>query len=148
MQYVGADLVRRLVKKQPAAFIDVLENLILRKSWWDTVDALSVDAGTLMLRTSTSAARHHQSVDKCREYVVETCSDHPSAQIQRCDRLGSSSGLYFDKFVIVRSFFFERLAGWALREYSKTNPDRVRSFLDKHKDKLSGLTIREGSKYV
>ena len=45
-------------------------------------------------------------------------------------------------------FFVEKAIGWSLREYSKTNPDWVRNFLEKYKDKLAMLSISEASKYL
>jgi 3-methyladenine DNA glycosylase AlkD len=45
-----------------------------------------------------------------------------------------------------KEFFVRKAIGWVLREYSKTNPDWVRTFLAKHQ--LSGLSYREASKYL
>jgi 3-methyladenine DNA glycosylase AlkD len=45
-------------------------------------------------------------------------------------------------------FFIRKAEGWALRQYSKIDPTSVRSFIDLHRSKLSGLTIKEGSKYL
>ena len=45
-------------------------------------------------------------------------------------------------------FFINKAIGWALRDYSKTNPDWVLEFIEKYKDKLSKLSIKEGSKYL
>ena len=45
-----------------------------------------------------------------------------------------------------REFFIQKAIGWALRDYSWTNPEAVRGFLEKHGGKLSGLAVREGSK--
>lgn len=36
----------------------------------------------------------------------------------------------------------------ALREYSKTNYEWVRNFIDKYKDKMNNLSIKESSKYI
>lgn len=36
----------------------------------------------------------------------------------------------------------------ALREYSKTNSEWVRNFIDKYKDKMNNLSIKESSKYI
>jgi len=36
--------------------------------------------------------------------------------------------------------------GWALREYSKTNPASVKEFIAHHE--LPKLSVREGSKYI
>ena len=44
-----------------------------------------------------------------------------------------------------KEFFLQKGAGWALRQYSKTDPAAVRNFLDT--TRLSSLTRREGGKY-
>ena len=44
-------------------------------------------------------------------------------------------------------FFIRKAIGWALREYSKTNGPAVRDFVEKNRDSLSGLSIREALKY-
>ena len=43
-------------------------------------------------------------------------------------------------------FFIQKAIGWALRDYSKINPDWVRKFIEKNE--LSKLAVREGSKYL
>ena len=45
-------------------------------------------------------------------------------------------------------FFINKAIGWALRDYSKTNPDWVRAFIDKYKDQMDKLSIKEASKYI
>jgi 3-methyladenine DNA glycosylase AlkD len=37
---------------------------------------------------------------------------------------------------------------WSLREYSKTNPKWVKNFINKYRDELAPLSIREASKYL
>ena len=44
-------------------------------------------------------------------------------------------------------FFINKAIGWSLRDYSKTNQDWVRNFVETHKDKMDKLSIREASKY-
>lgn len=43
-------------------------------------------------------------------------------------------------------FFIQKAIGWVLREYSKTNPESVRIFINNHR--LAPLSVREGSKYL
>ncbi|MDD4541586.1 MAG: DNA alkylation repair protein [Eubacteriales bacterium] len=38
--------------------------------------------------------------------------------------------------------------GWSLREYSKTDPDWVRDFINQNREQMAKLSIREGSKYI
>ena len=45
-------------------------------------------------------------------------------------------------------FFINKAIGWSLRDYSKTNPDWVRNFISKYKDKMDKLSIKEASKYI
>lgn len=45
-------------------------------------------------------------------------------------------------------FFTRKAIGWALREYSKTSPDRVRTFLIRHRTTFSSLSIREAAKHL
>ena len=45
-------------------------------------------------------------------------------------------------------FFINKAIGWALRNYSKYNPEWVREFIKKNKDNMASLSIREASKYI
>jgi 3-methyladenine DNA glycosylase AlkD len=42
-----------------------------------------------------------------------------------------------------RDFFARKGIGWALREFSRTDPAWVRDFVARHEDRLSGLSKRE-----
>jgi len=45
-------------------------------------------------------------------------------------------------------FFINKSIGWALRDYSKTNPDWVRDFMERHRGEMASLSVREASKYL
>jgi 3-methyladenine DNA glycosylase AlkD len=45
-------------------------------------------------------------------------------------------------------FFVNKAIGWALREYSKTDADWVRNFIERHGDCMAKLSLQEASKYV
>lgn len=45
-------------------------------------------------------------------------------------------------------FFIQKAIGWALRDYSKVNPEAVTEFIELNKLKMSNLAIREASKYL
>ena len=147
MQYVGIDLVRRLIKKQGPEFIHSLEEFILRKSWWDTVDALSHDAGTLLQQypdlqpLTTDRWIKHESFWLRRAAVIHQLKWKEKTHWERLQD-------YILQVAHEKEFFLRKACGWALREYSKSRPDRVQSFIEKYRHHLSGLTIREGSKYL
>ena len=45
-------------------------------------------------------------------------------------------------------FFINKAIGWALRDYSKTNPEWVARFIEKNQKRMAELSIREASKYL
>lgn len=47
-----------------------------------------------------------------------------------------------------REFFIRKALGWVLREVSKSNPAPVAAFLRAYRADVSGLTMREGGKYL
>jgi 3-methyladenine DNA glycosylase AlkD len=47
-----------------------------------------------------------------------------------------------------KEFFIRKAIGWVLREVSKKDPAAVAAFLREHRADVSGLTMREGAKYL
>jgi 3-methyladenine DNA glycosylase AlkD len=47
-----------------------------------------------------------------------------------------------------KEFFIRKSIGWVLREVSKKHPKPVYDFIRSHRDEMSGLTLREGAKYL
>lgn len=47
-----------------------------------------------------------------------------------------------------KEFFIRKAIGWVLRSTSKQRPALVFAFLKKHRARVSGLTLREGAKYL
>lgn len=45
-------------------------------------------------------------------------------------------------------FFIRKAIGWILRDLSRRRPALAKKFLESHLDRVSGLTLREGSKYL
>ena len=45
-------------------------------------------------------------------------------------------------------FFINKAIGWALRDYSKTNPTWVAGFIEKNQERMADLSIKEASKYL
>ena len=48
----------------------------------------------------------------------------------------------------LKEFFINKAIGWALRDYSKTDPDWVSQFIARYRNQMNALSIREGSKYI
>lgn len=45
-------------------------------------------------------------------------------------------------------FFINKAIGWALRDYSKTNPEWVKDFINKYEDGMAKLSVKEATKYI
>lgn len=145
MHYFGLELTQRQLKKQPADFIDFLEELITTKSWWDTVDWLAKLAGI-----------HFQRFPDQLKAVTRRWMDSGNIWLQRsaiiCQRFfkeATNAELLFEYILEVADsdeFFLQKGAGWALREYSKVAPEEVAEFIAQHS--LAPLTNREGMKWI
>jgi 3-methyladenine DNA glycosylase AlkD len=140
-----AGLFRQYVS--PAS-LPLYERLIREGQWWDFVDAISSDllGGALL--------NYPQQVRP----VVEDFSNDNDFWIRRASLLAhlghkketSHKHLfaYCKKMAHEKEFFIRKGIGWALREYSKSEPERVVRFLRENRTTLSPLSLREGAKHL
>ena len=73
--------------------------------------------------------------------------EHREAQYFVCDYLIALNTI-LENNLGSSEFFINKAIGWALRDYSKTNPDWVKDFISKHHAEMASLSIKEGSKYL
>lgn len=146
-QYIALDLLKLKSKKLDKLWIDYLENLILTKSWWDTVDFLAPLLGNIFSRNITLG---HSYTDKW--IASDNIWLQRSALIYQLKYKDAVDADRLYRYILKRKdskeFFVQKGAGWALRQYSKFNPESVRQFLDKHSHELAKLTVREGSRML
>lgn len=145
LHYFATEMTQRALKKQAENFIDFLEELITSKSWWDTVDWQAKLAGEHFLR-------YPQLIGP----ITERWMQSGNFWLQRCAlifqlryKTRTDAELMFDYILRLadsKEFFIQKGAGWALREYSKTNSEAVRSFVESHT--LPPLTRREALKWL
>ncbi|MBK8555868.1 MAG: DNA alkylation repair protein [Lewinellaceae bacterium] len=142
LHYFALETVQKVIKKQDPDFINFLEELIRTKSWWDTVDWIaSKMVGTHFLRFP----------DQIRPITTDWM-DSGYIWLQRTSIIfqlkykeKTDYQLMFDYILRIadtKEFFLQKGAGWALRQYSRTNPKVVREFIEQHR--LPALTRREG----
>ena len=141
-QYAGLGLLARDIKVCGPGFIAVVERLVTRKSWWDTVDSLAKGgAGGLVLRYPDLAATMDRWIDDENMWLRRTAILHQLGFKERTDtaRLFRYCALRAGE----QEFFIRKAIGWALREYSKVDAEAVRGFVAKHEAEMSGLSKRE-----
>ena len=145
-QYAALGYLDKFSKKLVPDDLSLLKELITTKSWWDTVDTLAAKPVGMM------GAKFPDTIPA--EMDIWAVSDNIWLR-----RTAILFQLKYKKetdeqrlFTYIRQnagskeFFIQKAIGWALREYSKTNPDSVKKFIES--TELAALSRREGSKYL
>lgn len=146
-QYAACDLLIRFVRRLDATAMPTVEELITSKSWWDTVDALaSRVAGPLVLRDRSLDALMDRWIISDDLWLARTAILHQLRWKEATDE-ARLFGMCLCR-AADGDFFIRKAIGWALREYAKTSPDAVRTFVHEHADALSQLSRDEAMKHV
>lgn len=145
-QYIGQELARKYIRKAEAKDWEVYEYMITHKSWWDTVDFIA----------SNLVGPYFQQYPHKRDEVTSSWMESGNMWLQRtvllfqlkykdaldtdflADTIHSLTGS--------EEFFINKAIGWILREYSKTNPQWVRQFVQA--TSLHPLSKREGLRLI
>jgi len=122
-----------------------IEELIVTKSWWDTVDYINKIVGHIAMK-----------YPEVKDQTIQNWIYSDNIWLKRVSIIfqlkykEKTDTEFLKKAILYNSqtseFFIDKAIGWALREYSKTNKEWVRKFIENNK--LSKLSIREGSKYI
>ena len=123
-----------------------LERLVVTKSWWDTVDILDRVVGSLVYEQQELEKIILQWSLSDNIWLRRVAIDH---QLLRKEKTNVQ---LLEKILLHNlnqtEFFTNKAIGWALRDYSKTNPAWVACFIEKNKERMAELSIKEGSKYL
>ena len=146
LQYTALDYLEIRKKLLTPSDFSRLKKLAQTKSWWDTIDFLDRLVGTIIARfPETKEIILAWSRDE-DIWLRRLAIDH---QLLRKEETDTE---LLEKILVNNlgqtEFFINKAIGWALRDYSKTNPDWVRDFIERHRAEMATLSIREGSKYL
>ena len=145
-QYVAADYLKNMKDKLTIDDIPKLKQFILKKSWWDTIDNLDMTIGALGLKDSNvNKILLEWSIDE-NIWLRRIAIDH---QLLRKEKTNTELLEKILKNNLGQAeFFINKAIGWALRDYSKTNPEWVKNFIEKNRENMAKLSIKEASKYL
>jgi 3-methyladenine DNA glycosylase AlkD len=175
-QYLALDYLRKMKKFLTVDNLQDIKKLAVEKSWWESVDSMDELVGAIfradealsaefsMKNDADSPVSNKISSDKmisARE-IIKTWSLDENFWIRRLSidcQLGfkTVTDVELLTFVIENNlagskfdgeFFINKAIGWALRDFSKANPEWVREFITKNQGKMANLSVREGSKYL
>jgi len=145
-QYIAADYLKNMKDKLTIDDILKFKRLILEKSWWDTIDNLDMTIGALALKDSNvNKILLEWSLDE-NIWLKRIAIDH---QLLRKEKTNTELLEKILKNNLGQTeFFINKAIGWALRDYSKTNPEWVKNFIEKNRENMAKLSIKEASKYL
>ena len=143
-QYAANDLIDIHWKIADKNFLaEHVEDLIITKSWWDTVDGL----GSVAISPLSDKYGCEKLIDKWNK-SVNIWLNRAAIQHQRGRKFETDVKLvlkYCDDHALSDEFFIVKAIGWALRDIAKINPKAVRDFLKAHPD-LGRVAVREAER--
>ena len=145
-QYIAMDYLDKKKKELRPEDFPKLKQLAQTKSWWDSIDQLDLIMGEITFHyPETKQVMLEWSKDQdfwLRRIAIDN-------QLMRKEKTDTD---LLEKVILNNlgqsEFFINKAIGWSLRNYSKVNPDWVGAFIDRYREQLSPLSIREGSKYL
>ncbi|MES5823928.1 DNA alkylation repair protein [Streptomyces sp. RG80] len=146
-QYFAVDYLRRHARVLSSGFLPVTRHLVSTVPWWDTVDLLAAHVVGALVTADPKLTRDMDAwiVDDDL-WIARTALLHQLRYKEHTDaeRLFgyclSQSGH--------SDFFIRKAIGWALREYAKTDPEAVRTFLAREKGRFAPLSVREALRNI
>lgn len=147
-QYLALGYARSFPEHVRARSVPLYRDLIVEGAWWDLVDevaprlvggALEVDRSEVtpvvrswiadrdrwLRRSSIISQLHHRERTDTR-LLADACRSN-----------------FHDP-----DFFIRKAIGWALRQYARTEPEWVRSFVGEHRSEMAPLSVREATKHL
>lgn len=145
-QLAGIDYLKRIENYLVLEDFPHLKALVLQKSWWDTIDFLSKNIGSLVIKEP-------ELIDVMKKWSVDENIWIRRVSLLHQLSLKEKTNTKLLKEVILNNldeeeFFIRKAIGWALREYAKTDEQWVIDFVDMYEEQLSSLSVREALKNI
>lgn len=129
------------------------KQLVQEGGWWDTVDWLSVKVVSRVVLEEGRAG----NAKRLKKVVGEWLEDdniwvRRSAILSQMQGKAETDAPWLFEMCLKRGaeheFFIAKAIGWALRQYARTDPKGVKSFLVANRRNLQPLSIREAGKHI
>lgn len=145
LHYAALHLLEKAQRGSGPELIGLLEELIRANSWWDSVDWIAKLVGIHFRKYPEQAGPvTGRWMDSGELWLQRVAIIHQLAYRDRTDT--ERLFRYIRRVAGSKEFFLQKAAGWALRQYARTDPDAVRRFL--REEKLPALTVREAGKHL
>ncbi|EMP69994.1 DNA alkylation repair protein [Streptococcus ratti] len=151
-QYLACDYLQmpRVSAKLLLSDLDKIKELAVSKAWWDSVDNLDEVAGVIVKKNPQAKEIMLEWSAADNFWLRRLAIDHQLTFKKATDEhlLAAIIENNLSDSVFAKEFFINKAIGWALREYSKTNPNWVHNFIENHQEQMNRLSVREASKYL
>ncbi|MGV9881279.1 DNA alkylation repair protein [Streptomyces sp. NPDC003006] len=143
--YFAVDYLRRHVRRCSSGFLPVVRHLVTTRPWWDTVDLLAAHvvgglvAADPRLRTVMDEWIEDEDLWVARTALLHQLRFKSATDAERLFAYCVRQSGHPD-------FFVRKAIGWCLREYARTDPEAVRAFVGRERDRLAPLSVREALK--
>ena len=145
-QYLAADYLIALNDFLVYDDVPKIRKYVKEKQWWDTIDCLDRVIGDIGLRDKRVDELMLEWSTDGDFWVRRIAIDH---QLLRKEKTNT---VLLEKIIVnnlgSNEFFINKAIGWSLRDYSKTDPEWVRAFLEKYGEQMDKLSVREAGKYI
>ena len=141
-RYAAIDLTGVKMAAKDLAMLPVYEEIIRTGAWWDFVDGVSDRICALLQANRPAMTEVLLGWSRDEDLWIRRAS--LTAQLKakaHTDRRLLRNVL--EANLADREFFIRKAIGWALREFGKTDPEWVRTFVAEHGEHLSPLSRRE-----
>lgn len=130
-----------------AEALELCEWMIRTGAWWDLVDTIATRlVGQLVINCPETRAPVFGWIDSENLWLRRTALLTQLKWKKETDE--KLLGAMILKVAGEQEFFIQKAIGWALREYGKTNPEFVKTFVQKHQEILSPLSKKEALKHL
>jgi 3-methyladenine DNA glycosylase AlkD len=141
-RYAAIDLTALKMAARDVAMLPVYEEIIRTGAWWDFVDGVAPRIGALL------QAHRRSMTDVLNSWSTDADMWMRRASITAQLRAKEQTDRALLRAVLEANladpeFFIRKAIGWALREFGKTDPEWVRTFVADQGDRLSPLSRRE-----
>jgi 3-methyladenine DNA glycosylase AlkD len=144
--YFAIELLGHYKQIWTPSIINTIEFCLTTNSWWDSVDHVAIECFPYYFKT----------FPKTLNVVTNKWNKSPHIWLQRSSIMFQKTfkqstdkdllSRYILNCTASKEFFVQKAIGWALREYAKTNPKWVKSFVAEYQQQLPALSKREALK--
>ncbi|PWB71546.1 MAG: DNA alkylation repair protein [Holophagae bacterium] len=129
--------------------LGLIEELVRRSGTWALVDWICTKVAAPVVLRAPAAAKVLERWSRDDDFWLRRAA--LLAQLPELRAGRGDFGLFArlaERMVEDREFFIRKAIGWVLRDVSRKRPELAFAFLAAHIDRVSGLTLREGSKHL